>query len=113
MQTGRRIAVELERTIYVIAGLPLALRGGANGRDPVMATLRRAFARRYWAPRNAREWLELVAGLTLAPVVVPLAALWFTLRNGPVIRRREGKGLMRQFLEQLRLYANAGIVGPW
>jgi Sugar-transfer associated ATP-grasp len=113
MAIGRRIATELERMVYAAAGLPIAIRPAALQSDEAATVVRRAFARHYWRPRSLAEALELAAGLLVAPVGVPLAALWFTARNGPVIRRREGKGLAAQFGEQLRLYASAGIVGPW
>jgi hypothetical protein len=55
----------------------------------------------------------LIVGVVLAPLVVPLAALWFTARNGPVIRQREGKGIVRQLIDQFQLYVSAGILAPW
>ena len=110
---GRWIANELERTIYVVAGLPIALHGAANAPSPEAEVIRRAFSFQYWRPRSLRETFELVLGLVAAPVAVPAAALWFTARNGSIVREREGKGLVAQFMEQLRLYASAGIVGPW
>lgn len=103
----------LERTIYVIAGLPIAIRGASVAPTVHAETIRRAFARRYWHPESAADAAALLVGLILIPIAVPLAALWFTLRNGPIIRRRERKGLAAQFLEQVRLYGRAGIVGPW
>jgi hypothetical protein len=113
MSIGSSIARELERTIYVIAGLPIAIHAGSNAPTPAARDIRRAFAHRYWHPDCARDTFELLTGVVLAPVAVPLAALWFTLRNGPIIRKRQGKGLFAQFGEQLRLYSSAGIVGPW
>jgi hypothetical protein len=115
MMSMRRIAVELERTIYVVAGLPIALRVslGEGGCDKACNVTRRAFAQRYWRPQHPLEWLELVIGIVLTPLVVPLAALWFTARNGPVIRAREGKGVVTQLAEQVRLYFAAGILAPW
>jgi hypothetical protein len=113
MSIGRRIGNGLERTIYVIGGLPIALRGVSLAPTPHARIIRRAFARSYWRPNSFGDAAALIAGLLLMPLAVPLAALWFTLRNGLVIRRREGKGLARQFAEQLRLYTQAGIVGPW
>jgi hypothetical protein len=113
MSIGRRIAGELERTIYVIAGLPIALRRGSNAPNAAAADIRRAFAHRYWHPDSTRDSIELVTGLILAPFAVPIAALWFTTRNGPIVRRREGKGVVAQFIEQMRLYASSGVVGPW
>ena len=113
MSIGGRIAGELERTIYVIAGLPIALRRGSNAPTVAARDIRRVYASRYWRPDRPRDGIELVVGLILAPIAVPLAALWFTIKNGPIIRQREGKGLLAQFGEQLRLYFAAGIVGPW
>jgi hypothetical protein len=113
MSIRRRVANGLERTIYVIAGLPIALRGVALAPTPHARIIRRAFARKYWHPDSISDAVSLAAGLLLTPIAVPLAALWFTLRNGPVIRQREGRGLVAQFVEHLRLYTRAGIVGPW
>jgi len=113
MSIGRHLAGELERTVYAAAGLPIAVRGRSNGPTAAATDIRAAFARQYWRPASAAEAIELLVGILIVPVAVPLAALWFTARNGPTIRKREGKGLTAQFLEQLRLYASAGIVGPW
>src|SRR5205085_1044293 len=112
MAVARKLGPLLERTIYVIAGLPIAIRGPALARTSDAKRIRRAFAHRYWRPDSPRDAVALAAGLLLAPIAVPAAALWFTLRNGPLVRRREGKGLASQFAEQLRLYWIAGIVGP-
>ena len=113
MAIGRLLGSSLERIIYVIAGLPIAVHGPAVAPTPEAQVIRRAFAREYWRPRSMRDAAELAFGILLAPIAVPLAALWFTARNGPIIRRREGKGLAGQFAEQLRLYERAGVVGPW
>ena len=113
MSLRREIALGLERTVYVIAALPIALHGHPVEDNSSAAVLRRAFAHSYWHPRSTREAAELVLGLLCVPIAVPLAALWYTARNGTVISRREGKGPARQFFEQLRLYGSAGIFGPW
>jgi hypothetical protein len=109
----RWIANEVERTIYAIAGLPIAIRGASIPGPPDAKAIRSAFARRYWRPHSILEAAELVVGLLLVPLAVPLSALWFTARNGPSIRRREAKGLAAQFVEQLRLYKTNGVLGPW
>jgi len=109
----RWIEVEVERTFYVVGGLPIAIRGASLPGTIAAKEIHSAFAHRYWHPASMREAAELVLGLALAPFAVPLAALWFTLRNGAYIRQREGKGRARQFLEQLRLYSSAGVIGPW
>lgn len=113
MSIGRRIGAGLESVIYVIAGLPIALRGVSTAPTPDAKIIRRAFARRYWRPDSLTGAIALVLGVLLIPFAVPAAALWYTARNGPWIRRREGKGLAAQFFEQLRLYISAGIFAPW
>lgn len=110
---GQRIGRWLERTVYVTAGLPIALRGASLATNKNAEVIRRAYAQRYWRPESMTDAIALFVGLLAVPIAVPLGALWFTGRNGPVIRRRDGKGLVAQFLEQLRLYGSAGIVGPW
>ncbi len=100
--------------VYRVAGLPVALGTllGAYGsaeNDP----LRSAYAARYWHPQGLGEWAELVAGLILWPVALAGGLVWFTSRNGPVIRRRYGKSLRGQLTEQLKLYFSAGILPPW
>ena len=111
MPSTRLVAVRAERLIYRIAALPTALRQWRG--DDTASRLRRAFRKRFWRPADWAEWLELAAALVLWPIAVPLAILWFTARNGPVIRRRRGKAVVSQAVEQLRLYFSAGILAPW
>jgi hypothetical protein len=99
MSITRRVGTWLERVVYVVAGLPIAIHGAAVAATSEARLTRRAFARRYWRPSSIREMSELAVGLMLAPIAVPIAAIWFTVRNGLAIRRREGKGLARQFFE--------------
>ncbi|NUQ17828.1 MAG: hypothetical protein HOP95_05140 [Sphingomonas sp.] len=101
-----RLRQSAERMIYRVAGLPVAI-GGHD--DPLHA----AFARRYWHPESASEWAELAAALVLWPFGLLAAAVWFTARNGPVIRSRTGKSVASQFREQLALYFSDGILPPW
>jgi hypothetical protein len=109
----RRVEHEIVQLIYVIAGLPLAIRGPSLPGSPASREIRRAFARAYWRPTSLRQGIELVLGWLAIPLAVPLTALWYTVRNGPIIRRREGNGLAAQFWEQLQLYSQVGILGPW
>lgn len=97
-----------ERLVYRVAGLPVALRHRRSG-DP----LRSAFARRYWHPQSPGEWLELLVAIFLSPIAVIGGSLWFTARNGSIIRRRYGKGIGAQAAEQLKLYFSDGVFGPW
>lgn len=108
-----RIASNAERVVYRIAGLPVAVAAllgiGGAGKDPLQST----FAWRYWHPEGAAEWSELVAGVVTWPVAVLIGSLWFTLRNGSVVRRRHGKSVAAQWGEQLRLYFSDGVLPPW
>ena len=103
-----------ERIIYRVAGLPIAIRAwfeasADSGGDPLQA----AFAWQYWHPNGMSEWAELVTGALISPFAVLLAALWFSAKNGAVIRRRSGKPLTLQFVEHLKFYFRAGVLPPW
>ena len=102
-----------ERIVYRVAGLPIAILvwfgSSADDSDPLQA----AFAWRYWHPSGMGEWSDLVTAVLVWPLALLLAALWFSARNGAVIRRRCGKPLTLQFMEQLKLYFRAGVLPPW
>jgi hypothetical protein len=108
-----RVAVRGERLVYRIAGLPVAVRqlfdrSGNRSADIIRA----AYAIAYWQG----GW-DNIAEITIATLLWPVgllaASLWFTARNGTFIRRREKKGLARQFADQIRLYFGAGVLPPW
>jgi hypothetical protein len=44
---------------------------------------------------------------------MPLSALWFTAKNGAVVRQRAGISRARQFRDQLRLICTTGLMPPW
>ena len=106
-----------ERLVYRVAGLPVALSAAwaaghaGDGGDASLVDL--IFASSYWHPAGAGEWFELMMALCALPLALPIAALWFTARNGPTIRRRAGKRMSTQIYEQLRLYFSAGMLPPW
>jgi hypothetical protein len=111
------IAEHGERLVYRMAGLPVALSAawlasqGADVTDP--AAMDAVFAARYWHPQGISEWAELMAALIAWPIGLLGGALWYTARNGQIIRRRTGKGIAKQLSEQLRLYFSAGVLAPW
>jgi putative polysaccharide biosynthesis protein len=109
------IADHAERLVYRVAGLPVAMtvRGRANAAHGTDAVLDSAFAARYWRPADASGWIELIGGIIVSPFALVASCLWYTARNGPTVRSRGGKGLTRQFAEQLRLYFSAGVLAPW
>ena len=106
-----KIAVRGEKLVYRIGGLPVALRS-REGEKPC-DTIRRAYTHAYWRPGRWDGYLEITAAWLLWPIVAFVGPLWFTAKNGPMIRRRHKRGLVRQFLDQVRLYFTDGVVAPW
>ena len=105
-----RIAPFAEGVIYRVAGFPIAIRGlGRMNGDPLLV----AFVHWYWHPRSASQLVQIVIALLTWPVVVLLAAAWYTSRNGRVIELRGGKTVLTQFGEQIRVYFTAGVLAPW
>lgn len=109
------VASRAERLVYRIAGLPVALSGlllrssTGDAADP----LQTAFVWRYWHPTGPGEWSELLGGLVTWPVALVLGALWYTSRNGRIIRRQYGKGIAAQLGDQIRFYFSDGVLAPW
>jgi len=106
-----KIAVRGEKLVYRIGGLPIALR--SRDGDRACDTIRRAYAHAYWRPARWDGYVEIAAAWLLWPIVVFIGPLWFTAKNGPTIRRRHKRGLLRQFLDQVRLFFTDGVVAPW
>ena len=111
------IAEHCERLVYRMAGLPVALSAvwlssqGADLPDP--AAMDAVFAAQYWHPQSLSDCAELALALIAWPIGLVGGALWFTARNGKIIRRRTGKSIATQLREQLRLYFSAGVLAPW
>lgn len=106
-------AIRGERLLYRVAGLPVAVRELFRSRGRAAGDIiRTAFAIVYWSG-DLDDWLEIGAAGLLWPIVIVLGTVWFTIRNGPVIRKSEHKGLAMQAAEQLRLYFTDGVLSPW
>jgi hypothetical protein len=108
-----RVAVRGERLVYRIAGLPVAIRQLLDRRGQASAdVIRTAYAIAYWQG-GWDNVAEIAVASLVWPVGLLLACLWFTARNGALIRDRENKSLIRQFADQVRLYFAAGVLPPW
>src|SRR5438874_9079049 len=108
------IAARAERLVYRIGGLPVAVAALFSGKPARMGdTIRSAAVWRYWRPNDAGEWAELVAGLLLWPIALLVGTVWYTARNGAIIRRRYGRRIAAQFGDQIRFYFSAGVLAPW
>ena len=110
-QASQRRLFRPEKFVYRTAGLPVALRIATSRLRK--CPLDRAFLREFWRPRHLNQWLELIAAALFLPLTFPATLLLTTARYGPAIRKRNGKGIVRQLRDQLLLYANAGILPPW
>ena len=108
-----RAAARAELLVYRIAGLPVAVRKLFDRRDQTSAdVIRAAYALAYW--QSGWDNIgEIAVATVLSPIGLLAASMWFTALNGAAIRRRENKGFVRQFAEQIRLYFTAGILPPW
>ena len=106
-----KMAVRGEKLVYRIGGLPVALRSSDG--DRTCDTIRRAYAHAYWRPARWDGYLEIAAAWLLWPIVAFIGPLWFTAKNGQAIWRRHKRGLLRQFLDQARLFFTDGVVAPW
>ena len=99
---------------YQVAGLPIALRHGLGRRRPAPdRVIRRAYSRRYWAPRSWSEGSQLALALVVWPLVLAGLQIAFTLKNGREVARRCQRPVRRQLVDQLRLYLGAGVLPPW
>ena len=108
-----KTAVRAERLVYRVAGLPVALREVFRRRARASRDIiRAAFAVAYWQG-GLGDWLEIGAAGLVWPIVLLLGTAWFTIRNGPLVRRSEKKGLAAQATEQLKLYFTDGVLSPW
>jgi hypothetical protein len=96
---------------YRIAGLPIAARTG-RGTSPE-AVIRRAYARRFWRPRRPAEFASLALALVVWPFALIGLEAAFLARNGKAVARRSNRPILRQMLDQLRLYVGAGVLPPW
>ena len=66
-----------------------------------------------WRERTMRQRVTLIMRYLFWPAIVLSAAVYFTFHNGAAIRRRMGKGIIRQMADQIGLAARLGILSPW
>jgi hypothetical protein len=80
---------------------------------PASQAIGRAYARRFWHPRNVGECLDILVAILAWPAGVLLCALWFTRRNGPVVARRFRRPVLAQLADQARLAVTSGLLPAW
>ena len=85
-------------------------RGGASD----AATLHKCYARGVWRERSVAERAFLLARILVTWPTANLAMLaWCTGVNGAATRRRFGKPVWRQVVEQIALAARHSVPPPW
>ena len=75
--------------------------------------IHKAYLRELWRERSAPQRMMLIARYLSWPIIVLGAAAYFTCHNGLAIKRRTGKGVIRQVLDQIGLAARHGILPSW
>jgi hypothetical protein len=92
--------------------LPLLWNFGPGDGSPA-STIHQAYSRAVWRERGLVGRAGLLCVFLLWPFIVSGMATWLTAVNGGAVRRRTGKGLLRQLGEQFGLAARHGILPPW
>src|SRR5215470_11317205 len=75
--------------------------------------IHKCFRRELWRESGLGTRLELCAGVLAWPFVLPAVVGFFTWCNGAAVRKRTGKGIVRQMREQITLAARRAILPPW
>src|SRR4029079_386033 len=100
-----RITRELSGAIWTFSRLP---------DDSSAATfVHRCFQRETWREVKFSERIVMCAAMLLAPLVTVVLAAVFTTINGQAIKKRTGKGIVRQVREQIGLALRCAILPPW
>ena len=90
-----RITRDLSGAMWTFSRLP---------DDSSAATfVHRCFQREIWQEAKLRERMAICAALPLVPLVIVVLAAIFTTLNGQAIKKRTGKGIIRQIREQIEV----------
>ena len=74
--------------------------------------IHRCFQRGIWHEVKLQERIVMLAALPLVPLVVVVLAAVFTTINGQAIKKRTGKGIIRQIREQIGVRSGARFCLP-
>lgn len=66
-----------------------------------------------WTHASLRARIRLIAAMSVWPVYTIATLGRLTAHNGPAIKRRTGKGVLRQIAEQLYVQIDYSIAPPW
>ncbi len=100
-----RITRELSGAMWTFSRLP---------DDSSAATfVHRCFQREIWHEVKVREHVIMCAALPFVPLTIAVLAIVFTAFNGQAIKKRTGKGIVRQLREQFSVAIKCAILPPW
>ena len=91
---------------------PLLWAKAPGDRSPA-SRIHKVYARAMWRERDALGRAALIARFVIWPIVVLGPIGYFIWHNGAAIRRRTGRGVPAQIIDQLVLAARYGILPPW
>lgn len=103
--------IDADAFVRFLSGTPILwsrLPGGSSA-----AFLHSWLSRRLWHDANPLARLRCLAGLALLPVATAVVMLPLTRSNAAMVRRRTGKGVLRQLREQFLLSIRDGVLPPW
>lgn len=94
---------------------PLPILWAERGDDAgPAATIHKTYLREAWRERKGWNRAKLIATFfTLWPALNLMLMAWSTWLNGSAVKRRTGKGLLRQMREQVLVVARFHILSPW
>ena len=75
--------------------------------------IHKCFSREAWREASLQDRLELCAGVLAWPLLMPAVVGFFTWHNGAWVKRKTGKGIVRQIREQFALAATHSLLPPW
>jgi hypothetical protein len=97
---------------YIVTPLPL-LWAWRAGDGSWASRIHKHYLRALWRERGAVRKAGLLLGLLAWPPIVLTMIAWSTALNGGMVRRRHGKSVARQAIEQLWFAARHGMLPPW
>jgi hypothetical protein len=76
-------------------------------------SVHRCFRQEIWQEAKLRDRMAICAALPLVPLVIAVLATIFTTLNGQTVKKRTGKGIIRQVREQIGVAFRYAILPPW
>ena len=108
LERGGRRAVQA----YVVTPLPL-LWAWRRGDGTWAGQVHKHYLRALWREQSAARKAGLLLGLLAWLPIVLVMIAWSSWLNGSMVRRKTGKSVTRQAIEQLWFAARYGMLPPW